>query len=146
MSAAMIALSRAENWPVLLDSWVDEHRARTFAWREWDCCSAALDWVRVCTGADVFADFFAQADAPEAYADASSAMRILQGAGGIKPLMDVVLGNPINAVFAQRGDVVLVDIEGRESLAVCLGSIAAGPGEGGMAFTARGGWPCAWRI
>lgn len=133
-------MRRREDWPLALNDWVDSHRATPFAWHFFDCCSAAADWVRVCTGADVFADWRDQ------YNDAAGAVRVIAKAGGLVPLVTAVLGEAIPAAFASRGDVVLVEIEGRESLAVCLGRLAAGPGEAGLVFVRPEQWLAGWRI
>jgi hypothetical protein len=131
---------RREDWPDALNDWVDAHRTTPFAWGVWDCCAAAADWLRVCTGSDCFAAFAGK------YADVAGAARLIHSAGGIKNIVWPFLGAAIGAVYAQRGDLVLVAIEGRESLAVCLGNTAAGPGEDGMVFVQREGWLCAWKV
>ena len=133
-------MPRREDWPLALTEWVDAHRATPFEWGGFDCCSAAAAWVRVCTGADFYAAFAGR------YDDALGAERIVRAAGGIKKIVTPLLGEPLPPAFAQRGDLVLVDIEGRESLAVCVGGEAAGPGEGGLVFVAPEGWLCAWRV
>ena len=133
-------MPRREDWPHALNEWVDAHRATPFAWHDWDCCSAAAHWVRVCTGSDCFAAFTGK------YDDATGAARLIRVAGGMENIVWPFCGAPIPPAFAQRGDLVLVDIEGRESLAVCVGGVAAGPGEGGMVFVQPEGWLCAWRV
>lgn len=131
---------RRADWPVRLNDWVEASRARAFEWYEWDCCSAAAAWVHECTGTDVFAEYAGR------YVTAQVANRIIKKSGGLKPLVEAVLGDDVGPAFAGRGDVVLVMIEGRESLAVCLGNVAAGPGKDGVVFVARGAWQCAWRV
>jgi hypothetical protein len=132
---------RRENWPALLNEWVESNRAVPFAWKTHDCCSAAAAWVLLATGVDVYA-VYAERYAPSM----TSAMRIVKKAKGLKPLVEAALGDDVGAAFAGRGDVVLVNIEGRESLAVCLGNLAAGPGKDGLVFIGRGEWQCAWRV
>ncbi len=138
--AAAIYRVRRENWPALLNEWVEASRARPFKWRTWDCCSAAAAWVETCTGVDLFAPYAGR------YSTAQGATRIINQAGGLESLVGAALGDDVGAAFAGRGDVVLVNIEGRESLAVCLGNMAAGPGKDGLAFIGRGEWQCAWRV
>jgi hypothetical protein len=133
-------MTRREDWTVALNDWVDVNRLRVFAWHEWDCCSAAADWVRICTGVDLFADWRDQ------YDDAHGAVRAITQKGGLVPLVTEMLGQPLPAAFAQRGDVVRVEIDGRESLAVCLGLTAAGPGEAAMVFVRPEHWLGAWRV
>lgn len=131
---------RRPDWPVLLNEWVESSRSKPFEWYAWDCCSAAAAWVQQCTGTDVFEQYAGR------YVTAQVANRIIKKAGGLKPLVEAALGDDVGAAFAGRGDVVLVDIEGRESLAVCLGNVAAGPGKDGLVFIGRGAWQCAWRV
>jgi hypothetical protein len=133
-------IARREDWPLVLNQWVDDNRSAPFEWHRWDCCSAAADWVRVCTGRDLFAAW------ADRYQTGAVAQRLIKKAGGLRALIEGVLGPALPAEWAQRGDVVLVEIDGRESLAVCLGGVAAGPGEDGMAFVKLEGWLCAWRV
>ena len=140
-ATACAALKRVENWPALLANFVEQHRHTPFAWREWDCCSMAAAWVQCCTGVDVFGACSIK------YAPTMrSALRKTIKADGLKPLVDAALGASVAPAFAQRGDIVLLDLDGRESLAVCLGAVAAGAGVAGMEFVGQGAWTCAWRI
>jgi hypothetical protein len=51
-----------------------------------------------------------------------------------------------DVAYAQRGDVVLVEISGRESLAVCAGAEACGPGTAGLEFVPMTAARAAWRV
>lgn len=132
-------MTRLENWPSLLAAFVESRIEAPFVWGVNDCCAFAARAVEVITGREVFADW-------ATYADAAGAARVVQSAGGVDAIADRVLGARIAAAFAQRGDVVLVEIDGRQSLAVCLGQVYAAPGVERLAFIPAGGAQCAWRV
>lgn len=70
----------------------------------------------------------------------AQAQRLVARRGGLAQAVTGLLGDPLQAVaFAQRGDVVLVDLgrphASRQALAVCLGDKLAGPSACGLAMT-----------
>lgn len=132
-------MKRFADWPTRLNAYIEMRREWPFAWHTNDCSSFAAKAVEAITGQDVFAPW-------AAYADAASAIRLVQSAGGVDRIADRVLGQRIGAAFAQRGDVVLIETEARPSLAVCLGGICAAPGLDKLEFLPMGGALCGWRV
>jgi len=87
----------------------------------------AADCVLLLTGKD-FAEFRGE------YEDARRAAELLLQVGGVEAIATRKLGDPIPWQMAQRGDVALVDIEGRPTLAICDGAYAVGPGDNGSVY------------
>ena len=131
---------RRADWPARLNAFVEAARERSFVWGVWDCALAAAEWVEVATGIDHAAHL------RDTYADALGAARTLAQHGGLEAIATAALGEPIASQMAQRGDLVLVVIEGRESLCVCVGAAAAGPGPEGLAFPGMDLARLAWRV
>ena len=132
-------MTRRENWPSLLNAFVESCRESPFHWGTHDCCAFAAKAVEAITGEDVFAPW-------SAYTDAMSAARLVQSAGGVDAIADRVLGERIGNAFAQRGDVLLLSVDGRDSLAVCFGGVCAAPGIERLEFLPTGSARCAWRV
>lgn len=85
----------------------------------------AADVVFALTGADPAAEYRGQ------YHDEVGALRIIHAAGGMRALIDLPEKPP---AFAQRGDVVLALVEGRETLGVVDVGGWWAPGEAGLVF------------
>lgn len=116
--------TRPADWVQRLHAYVASRRAMPFAWSTNDCASFAAGWVHALTGREVLPDY---------PATAAGAARFLADHGGLRALATRALGEPLTVPqFAQRGDVLLVEIEGRESLAVLTGATLVGPGERGL--------------
>ena len=133
-------MNRAENWPALLAAFIEARRARAFCWGEHDCALMAADWVREATGADFAADLRGT------YQTAAEAQRIVHQRGGLLRLCDDALPRHAAAAWAQRGDIVLAENDGRELLAVCAGHYAAAPGPQGLVAIAPAHWRAAWSV
>lgn len=132
-------MTRRDDWPERLAAHLEAARGRPFAWGAHDCCAWAADWIVAATGEDVFAPW-------RGYTDAREAMRRLESAGGVAGLWTQLLGQPIAPAFAQRGDVVLVEVDGRETAAVCVGEEIAAPGETDLVRVPARMGRCAWRV
>ena len=134
---------RREGWPERLTAMVEAARDLPFAWGSHDCCTFAARWVESERGVSILAPF---AHARGAWASALEAARIVRDAGGLSAIVTEQLGASIAPAQAMRGDVVRVEIEGRESLAVVLGETAAAPGEAGIAFAPMARWLEGWEV
>ena len=90
----------------------------------------AADALRAVTGFDVAAAWRGQ------YDSAAGAARILADEGGVRGLATAVLGEPCdNPLMAGRGDIVCVDLDGRDTLGVVAGNGCwCAPGVGGLVF------------
>ncbi|HXM32290.1 MAG TPA: hypothetical protein VN921_01460 [Chthoniobacterales bacterium] len=111
-------VKRYDNWPALLDAFVASRREMPFAWGVNDCCLFACDAVLAMTGEDLAETFRGR------YSSAREAKRMLQEAGAetVGELADMIAADfglhCIPPLFAQRGDVVLLDREHGESLGI----------------------------
>lgn len=131
-------MKRREDWPEQLAAYLDERRDVPFAWGRQDCASFAGGAVAAMTGE---APTIPEVQSAEAYA------RFLRDHGPIDALVDLTLGDRLaSPAFAQRGDVVLLDLDGRDTLGVCLGAEAAAPGLDGMLTVPMAAARAAWRV
>lgn len=134
---------RRSDWPLLLEVFVERHRDTPFAWGHHDCVTFAIGWLET-----VREDLAPRDDlAPRlAYDTAHEAARAL----GAQPLAEAVEAwgelARIGVTFAQRGDLVLLDIGGRQTLGVCVGDTAAGPSTHGIEFAPMTAAVAAWRV
>lgn len=125
-------LKRLRGWPEKLFAYIESRRHTPFAWHENDCWSFPAGAILAITGEDLFAPYRGR------YSDEAGAAALIAEAGGMRalcPLESKQLG------FAQRGDVVLALIEGRETAGVIAGGGAwCAPGAAGLVFRPlRGG-------
>ena len=130
-------MKRRDDWPERLFEYMDARRSVPFAWRENDCASFACGAVYAMTGERLE---IPAAESPEAYA------RLLRDQGPLQAMVEALLGDPIAPAYAQRGDVVLLTLEGRETLGVCVGMDIAGPGADGLALVPMACAVAAWRV
>ena len=125
-------MTRHDNWPKLLASFIEERRAAPFAWGLNDCCLFASDWVELCTGVDPAAELRGK------YSTALGAARILKQHGGVRGIMRNIaepLGiKRIDGGLDQRGDLAIADTGNGESIGICIGSHAAFVGASGLLF------------
>jgi hypothetical protein len=127
-------MMRREDWPERLYDYVESRRDTPFDWATNSCASFAAAAVEAMTDEAVPLPAFATT----AEAAALLAERSLRDRVGD------VMGPEIVPSFAQRGDLVLIDIEGRESVAVCLGLDAVGPGTAGIVLVPMSAAIAAW--
>ena len=131
---------RRQSWPERLSDYFDARRDMPFAWGTGengnDCASFAAGAIEAMTG---------NAPALPAYEGAAGAARVMDD-GSVRERCEALYGAVIPVSFAQRGDLVLMLMEGRETLAICEGDYLAGPGETGMLFVPRTLGVCAWRV
>lgn len=131
-------MKRLPRWEDRLFEFVDARLHMPFAWGTNDCIGFAVDWIELCTGERVFE---AEHD------DAAGAAAALAKRGGIVQAITDVLGEPLpKPRGAQRGDIGLVEIEGRQSAVVVIGADAVGPGENGLHSVPIDALTMAWRV
>lgn len=128
---------RFQNWPVLLAEFIESRREAAFQWGERDCCLFAADAVFAITGQDFGADYRGQ------YDSALGAHRIINDAGGVPALVPF---EEVDPGFAQRGDVVMLDQDGRDVLGVHLGSTIAAQGVDGVVLVPPSAARKVWRV
>lgn len=127
---------RRQDWPRRLQAFVRARRNMPFAWGTNDCVTLAADWVEECTGVHIERE----------WTDALSAMREIERRGGLRQAVSDVLGEPIPVTLAQRGDLVLIDLGGRETMAVCVGEYALAASEMGALLHPVSDAVSAWRV
>ena len=131
--------SRKQDWPVLLSTFLVERKDLPFTWGINDCCTFAAAAVEAMTDADHSIKW-------RRYKTLREAATLLAEAGGVGGVADAALGARIPVSFAQRGDVVMLSLDGRESLAICDGVIAFAPGLERMEAVPIREATCAWRV
>jgi len=113
-------MNRIEDWPTVLFNFVESRRHMPFAWGTNDCATFATEAVAAITGETLFTP---------PYDDALSAARYIEESGGIETLATALLGEPSAPLSLSRGDVALLLLDGRETLAICVGDRFVAPGE-----------------
>lgn len=134
-------MKRHQDWPTRLNACIQAARARPFVWGEHDCCLFAADCVLAMTGEDLAAPWRGT------YHTEWGAARVLTEQGGLHAIIIRALGYPLaSPALARRGDLVIVETEGRLALAVVSGAHAHAPGPRGLADVPMDRWLQAWRV
>lgn len=145
---------RKENWPVLLQEFIQGRKAVGFDWKKQNCCFFACDWIRLCTNVDPAKGLRVKGSTLKG---AATLLKSMGGVEGIATSRCAKHGFPSVAInFAQRGDIVLVDLNSfnnptvnaveDNSLGVVVGSEAAFVGRDGLKFIPVTACRLAWRI
>lgn len=95
------ALTRLENWPIILDAFCKKKDGETFAWGKNDCILFCADAVSELTGVDLAQDIrgtYATQD--------EAALIISQFGSSVEDIITHYLGEPKPVHYAQRGDIV----------------------------------------
>lgn len=132
--------ARLRDWQSRLQACLAERRARPLAWGSQDCVLFAADCVDACTGVDPAAGMRGT------YSDAASAARLVQEMGGLAAIAAAHCGPEVVPALAQIGDVGLVLNDGRECLAVCIGTMWMAPGAEGLCALPHSQAMRAWRL
>ena len=111
-------MQRLNNWEQLLAEFIAKNKNTSFQWGVFDCCLFACDAVLTITGVDMAQDFRGK------YTTAKEAYEFVKNFAG-DGLAELVakraqeLGiTEIKPLLAQRGDVVLVNKDGHDSLGI----------------------------
>lgn len=131
---------RYHDWQIRFAAFVATRQAMPFAWGSNDCCTFAADCVLAITGADV------ATSEQRSQKTALEAARLLEELGGVEGAAGAAMGIPISPMMAQVGDVVLVDADGRDMLAVCNGSTCMAPGPDGLVHIGMASARKCWRV
>lgn len=136
----MCRIQKAEGWEQRLADYVESRRGVEFEWGRHDCCVFTAGAIEAMTGADF-------TSAHQRYSTALGAARVIRDAGGISALPGRHGLHQIEPLScAGRGDVVLVEIDGRESLGVCLGADSFFASAIGIATIKTAACVAAWRV
>lgn len=112
---------RHRDWQSRLQACLAERRLRAFEWGQHDCCLFVCDCIEAMTGHDPAADV-------RGYSTELEAARLVKKLGGMRGIAGSRFGEEVPVLMAQVGDVGLIEIEGRESLALCGGTHWLAPG------------------
>jgi len=118
---------RKQNWPHILAMEIEAWRNQPFSWGFNDCAMFAANVVEAMTGIDYAAEF------RNKYTTREEAQAMLDEHGGLCSIMDKLFDR-INPRLAHRGDVVLIEVDSREFLAVVIDWRCAAPGNDGLLF------------
>lgn len=117
---------------------IEGRSATPFAWGPNDCVTFAAHAVRAQTGVNPLKGL-----GRHRWRSAKGAARALAAHGGLEAAVDGVLPR-IAPAMAHRGDVGLVEIDGRASLVVFEGATVVGPGLEGLERLPRSAVRAAW--
>jgi hypothetical protein len=129
---------RLPDWQPRLQALIQARLAAPFAWGEHDCCLFVCDAVQAITGHDPAADL-------RGYRSEREAMRIIHAHGGLRAIAQARAGAEVPVLAAQVGDVGLLPIEGRDTLALCGGAHWLAPGAQGLVALPLDAASNAWR-
>ncbi|HWA22334.1 MAG TPA: hypothetical protein VG735_08070 [Caulobacterales bacterium] len=129
---------RRADWPERLAAYINGREAVAFAWGPNDCCSFAAGAVLALTGDDPMRALRRR------YRSARGATRLLNEQT-LESHLDERFAR-VGVAMAHRGDVALVEIEGRPSVAIVEGEMLVAPGLNGLVRVPRGLAVGAWRV
>lgn len=116
---------RKENWPSKLERCREAHEKLSFEWGKSDCMSFAADCVLAMTGIDPMAAYRGK------YSDMDGAIAIIENGGGVEQLIDNALKSvqafKANKEYCARGDIVLIEYNGKSLAGVWFGHFALAP-------------------
>jgi hypothetical protein len=128
-------MTRTQDWAERLADYVEQCRDRPFEWGSHDCATMAVGAVAAMTGEVLWSPPYKNAAGAAKYMDGVSIADVVDGL-----LPRVPQG------FAQRGDVVLMHLDGRDTLGVCMGCEIAAPGNFGLLMLPMSTAVAAWRV
>lgn len=134
-------MNRPPDWPKRLESFIAHRESMPFEWGVNDCCTFAAAWIDLLRGTNVLKTL-----AIGPYSTAGEAVFLLSDRGGVEGVACAFLGEPIHALLAGRGDIVLLNEGGRKSLGVCVGAQIVGPGKNGLERRSILQGVYAWRV
>ena len=133
-------LTRATDWAERLQQAIDAARDCTFEWGRHDCALWAADVVFAQTGVDYAARFRGR------YRSAAGAQRQICKYGGLAVIVTRALGEPVPALQARRGDVVIMSTDQGLSLGIAVDHNAAFVSMQGLAFYPLDQCVQAWHV
>lgn len=132
--------ARLHDWQTRFAEFARARRSQPFEWGGNDCFLFAMDCAQEITGEDPCPHLRGL------HASALQASRELRKRGGMAAVATSVFGEPVAPLMANVGDVVLVDMDGREAFGICNGTSVIGPGPKGLASCGMGFAKAAWRV
>ncbi len=133
-------MNKLQDWQIRFEGFIAQRSAKPFTWGTNDCAVFAADCVQALTGVDV-----AQPSLRKHKTELQAA-RLLKRHGGVVGIATAALGQPVPAMQAQVGDVVLAKSNGRDMLAICNGATCMAPSGTGLAVLAMPVDSVCWRL
>jgi hypothetical protein len=118
-------MMRVDNWPARLYEVIERNRQVDFAWGTTDCFCFAADCVLAITGCDFLKDYRGR------YSDQETAEQFIAKYGNVEDALGALL-EPLAAIetpvlLAQRGDVAVLEINGKLVCGIWEGRFALAP-------------------
>jgi hypothetical protein len=114
---------------------IDAHRELPFQWggrdTSHDCCTFVAACLDAMTGDGYLDRLLAH------YQDEDGAKAFIAAHGGLEGALTATLGDPIRIAFMRRGDVVLIEREGKEFVGICTGELVFSAGPDGLVTNPR---------
>jgi len=135
-------MQRPPGWEHRLQQCVADTAALPFCYGQHDCAQFAARAIAAVTGEPVAAPLLAR------YRSQTGARRLVNKHGGLDKLASTVLGAPVAATYARRGDIVYqATDDGMGALGVCLGRVSVFlSADGGQVRIDTLHAACAWRV
>lgn len=134
----MSEVIRYRDWQSRLAQYLAGREAMPFEWGSNDCAMFVCSAIEAISGFD-------PGHAVRGYGNEREAARIVKSLGGMPGVGHHLFGQEIHPMQAQVGDVGLIEIDGRESFALCGGSLWLGPGLEGITRVPINVALAAWR-
>lgn len=128
---------RLHGWEERLVNFIESRRDTPFEWGSNDCATFAAAAIESLTGADLIG-------VPR-WTDAMSAARVVKALGGMAAIADARLPR-VDPSEAWRGDIGLVEAEGRESFGVIYPPWVITPGGAGIVMNRIKDCRAAWGV
>lgn len=131
-------IQRHRDWQSRIAGFVTSREREPFAWGSNDCALFVCDGIKAISDHDPAADV-------RGYSTEKGAARVVKRLGGMRGIGGSRFGEEIHPMQAQVGDVGLVEVDGRESFALCGGAFWLSPGPEGLVRLDIGVAVMAWR-
>jgi hypothetical protein len=128
------------DWVRRMYDTIDAIQGEPFAWGKNDCCLFSARVVDAMCDTD-FADQLRQE-----YQDERTAMLYIASFGSIKAALEYWLGKPQSLIYAQRGDVMLFDNDGRDTVGIFVGDGIISTGETGLVRVSKDSALHSWAV
>lgn len=134
-----IGMPRVQDWPERLSAYIVASLPRPHAWGSHDCVTFARGAVQAVTGGTI--------DLPALWTDQATAERALAALGGLAAAVDTVLTRHASVHQAQRGDIALVCLPGRDPwIAVIFDGLVWAPTATGLASCPIAMATAVWKV
>lgn len=135
-------MKRKDGWELRLAEVFARYQGEAFDWLQHNCVTFAGEVVHALTGVRSIAY-----PASPKVGTPLEAARALAELGGLEAAATAVLGSPVDGwKLCRRGDIALVEQDGRPLLMACAGSTLCGPSMHGLAHLPLRNALKVWRV